>query len=626
MKARKPFILAIVFNLFVSLIIPCTQLQAEAQSSPQSTRQNSTVLDRAPQITTLQNQADIFFASPRPFVFGVINDHGSHYDDEYSRGVRATNLEIQWKKYEPEEGIYDTAYIQQMKTRLQTLKQNGWIVQLIPGFQYTPGWVFTNYPNMYYVNQYGENYNPDPATKGDFRVINAPFNTQARVLISRYINHLLTVSFPQTDPALRFDSIRIGGGVQGELRYPPKDWNGHPNSYWAFDIYAQDPAQIGGIPGRIVGWKPGIDENPGTVGHGQLIINPGFEQIAGFYPVLGWSPDNEVQASPTPLVKYSGNQSLELTIKSSNRIHQLVRVTPGQTYHFGAWVMSGDGEGHARVFINQYDANYQILSTAPFAKLSSTSSEWSYVEGSLTAVAGAKFFKVELDGDRNGVFYFDDLWMEKAGESEHQSRDIEVPVAFYDWYITALTNYQNWQVNEYRNYFPGRLDLTLAGKGINTYQITAALVNDLKGDGWSEKSNSLYAGSVYERLVAGLDLKGVIGLYVTGIEADPVSEVDDTSLYPNQWSAAHWIAYLARQRNLPVWGENTGENNVNEMWLAAGRAFGNGFSGMMWGFESELYISPNPDGYATIDDYQAIIDFYQNLKFFYLPLNLYTVQ
>jgi len=56
------------------------------------------------------------------YLFGVINDQGAHYDDEWSRGVRATTLELQWKRYEPQEGVYDLAYINHLKDILRQLK------------------------------------------------------------------------------------------------------------------------------------------------------------------------------------------------------------------------------------------------------------------------------------------------------------------------------------------------------------------------------------------------------------------------------------------------------------------------------------------------------------------------
>ena len=154
------------------------------------------------------------------YLFGVVNDDGLHYDDLWGRGVRAITFEFQWKRYEPQQGVYDQGYINHMQQLLAQLNSQGWVVQMVPGFHYTPDWVFANYAGMHYVNQYGDVYNPDPFQAGDFRVINAPFNPQARNLIATYLAKIF-LDFDQSNPAYRFDSVRVGGEVQGELRYPP---------------------------------------------------------------------------------------------------------------------------------------------------------------------------------------------------------------------------------------------------------------------------------------------------------------------------------------------------------------------------------------------------------------------
>ena len=90
--------------------------------------------------------------------------------------------------------------------------------------------------------------------------------------------------------------------------------------------------------------------------------------------------------------------------------------------------------------------------------------------------------------------------------------------------------------------------------------------------------------------------------------------MDDNSPYPRDWSAARWLANLARAAGRPIWGENSGRNNFDQMKLTLTRMRVNGFSGIMWGFESELYADPNPNGYATMADYAGLIAAY-NAKF-----------
>jgi hypothetical protein len=542
---------------------------------------------------------------PQDFLFGVINDNGDHYDDEWNRGIRATTFELQWRLYEPQEGVYDTTYISHMQQKLASLQSQGWYVQLVPGFQYVPDWVFANYPNMRFVNQYGEPYIP---ADGSFRVTNAPFNPQARALIAGYLARIF-----QDFDASAFHSVRVGGSVQGELRYPPPDWNGHSNSFWAFDSHAQDPA-VSGIPAAVAGWRPGIDPNPGSVGRDQLLVNSGFEETHPYYAVPAWAAEDEVTATIVG-DSHSGNGALRLGINSPHRIAQYVRVQPGTAYTFGGWVRSADGSGQARLFINQYDGDNNPAG-APFAKAESNSSSWTYVSGTLTTAGNTTFLKVELDGDRAGAFYFDDLSLQPAGAGNDLSRDIDVPLAFYDWYVNTLTAYQNWQIDTLRQYYSGRLDVLYAGKGVMANHVTAALTNDLRGDGWSEDSSALYSGTAFDRHVAGLDTTANIALYLTGIETPGAGLVDDTSLHPGDWSAARWIGYLAQTRGLEAWGENGGKNDAAEMYLVAARMHANGFKGMMWAFESELY---GGNGYASIDDYETIITIYTNPDLTFLP-------
>lgn len=602
----------VVFALFMATmvyIITGTTIQAAAPDRTMLGGRRRLALPRREQLRP---------ATPGSFLFGVINDIGGHFEDERARGIRATTLEFQWKLYEPVQGAFDAAYINQMKDRMAALKSQGWYVQLVPGYHYVPEWVFTLYPDMEYVNQYGEKYAPNPVSQGDFRVINAAFNPQARSLIAAYLQRVFT-DFPQSDALYRFDSVRIGGGVQGEVRYPPSEWNGHNNAYWAFDTYAQNPG-TSGIPAEVIGWRPGVDVNPGSQGRGQLLINPGFEDARPDYPLLAWTSDDGLQADLTTDNVFTGGQSLRLGVLGPERIHQFVRVDANTTYQVEAAFRSGDGNGRARLFLNQYDANFSLVANAPFLKLETQSSSWQLVSGSLQTASATKFLKVEMDGDAPGDYYFDDLALQRQGETDTRSREISVPIAFYEWYVNQLGGYQNWQISEVRKYFSGQLDITYAGKGVLPDAVMAALTNDLRGDGWSEASRGLYAGTAYHHLVPALGAAPNTAIYLTGIEADPPEQVDDFSPYPNDWSAARWLASLAAPHNYALWAENSGCDTLQELWLAAHRMRVNGYSGLMWAFEKQLYgLDGACSGAATISDYENLIRFYDLFWRNYLP-------
>ncbi|MFQ5577964.1 MAG: carbohydrate binding domain-containing protein, partial [Anaerolineae bacterium] len=370
----------------------------------------------------------------------------------------------------------------------------------------------------------------------------------------------------------------------------------------------------------VVGWRPGLDPNPGSQGRGQLIVNPGFEQTHPYFSLPAWSPDDEVTAEATTATPRGGSRALKVTISGTHRVHQFVRVAPGSSYQFGGWLKSGNGAGRARVFVNQYNASTQPVAGAAFGALETAAPGWTYLTGTLTTSATTRFFKIELDGHQPGSYYFDDLWLEKVGETNHQQRDIAVPLAFYDWYVQKLTDYQNWQITELRKHYGGQLDIIYAGKGLLANQITDALTNDLRGDGWSEATSALYSAAVYNRHVAQLPAAEPLALYLTGIDEPAANLVDDAGPYPSDWSAARWIAHLAANRGIPAWAENSGQDDTAKMQLSVQRVYANNYAGLMWAFESELYADPNPNGYATIADYEALIALYSNLQYIYLPL------
>jgi hypothetical protein len=233
--------------------------------------------------------------------------------------------------------------------------------------------------------------------------------------------------------------------------------------------------------------------------------------------------------------------------------------------------------------------------------------EWTEQVGSLTLSPSTHYLKVELDGSEAGTYYFDDLWLMREGETNLASRDIRVPLAFYDWYVRTLTDYQNWQIAQLRQHYAGQLDLVYPGKGSLPHQLTDALTNDLRGNGWSEQSSALYAGTAYDRHVAELASTQNIVLYLTGIDEPPASQVNDLSPYPRHWSAARWLGFLASSRGLPIWAENSGQDDVTKLHLSVQRMRDNGFFGLLWAFESELYAESNANQYATIHDYEAVI-------------------
>ena len=123
-------------------------------------------------------------------------------------------------------------------------------------------------------------------------------------------------------------------------------------------------------------------------------------------------------------------------------------------------------------------------------------------------------------------------------------------------------------------------------------------------------------------VIAGEPASQQMTLYLTGIDEPSPHLVDDTVPYPSDWSAARWIAHLGWGRGLPVWSENSGRDDAAKLLLSAQRMRENGMFGLMWAFESELYADPNPEAYASIDQYATVVALYTNPYITCLPLIL----
>jgi hypothetical protein len=156
-------------------------------------------------------------------------------------GIGVATLEIGWQDYEPGNGVWNTSYIQQQVQKANAFRAAGMRVALSPGLQFPASWVFGLDANTSYVNQYGDRFSSGSV---GMNVANAVFDANVRNAQATYIARIAQ------DFGNNFTFIRIGGGWYGELHYPPANFNGHTNSYWAFDPNAQ-----AGSP--VKGWVPG---------------------------------------------------------------------------------------------------------------------------------------------------------------------------------------------------------------------------------------------------------------------------------------------------------------------------------------------------------------------------------
>lgn len=226
--------------------------------------------------------------------------------------------------------------------------------------------------------------------------------------------------------------------------------------------------------------------------------------------------------------------------------------------------------------------------------------------------------------DRPNVYWgFDDVALGKAGslpttlspnpvpdwKPGDPSPDHGAARQFADWYLDAMTDYQNWQIATVREHYDGRLAVLYPSWGLRPGQLDAAVDRDLSGFTSPELNGEVQRGHDFSRHVDGLPDREVrtsrVVVYTTWLDASPEFG-DDGGQDPVGWSPVHFLASLAEERGqaLEVWGENTGWGSVDEMALCFDRLDTYALSGLFWAFEEQLYGGGT---YATLDDYAALI-------------------
>ncbi len=177
---------------------------------------------------------------------------------------------------------------------------------------------------------------------------------------------------------------------------------------------------------------------------------------------------------------------------------------------------------------------------------------------------------------------------------------------FADWYLGAMTDYQNWQVVTVRAHYDGRLAVLYPSWGVRPGQLEAAVARDLSGFTPAEQNGEIQRGHDFARHVHSLTDRQTV-VYTTWVDAADAI-VDDAGVDRAGWSPVHYLAQLAEEHrlNLEVWGENTGWGTSEQMRLSFERVQAFGLTGLFWAFEEQLL---DPGGrWATLGDYQALIE------------------
>ena len=178
--------------------------------------------------------------------------------------------------------------------------------------------------------------------------------------------------------------------------------------------------------------------------------------------------------------------------------------------------------------------------------------------------------------------------------------------AFVHWYLEALLNYQQWQITTVRAHYAGPLVVLYGSRGVRPGQIDDAVAASLNGSTAAEIDSDLQRGFDYQRLVNGItDLN--VAPCTTWLDCT-FGNPDDASSDPVQWTPVHYLHYLASQRGLRIWSENTGHGSYDTMALCFKRMQTFDVHALLWAFHAELYSGR----YATMDQYAQLIKQYQS--------------
>ncbi|MFF2572650.1 beta-galactosidase [Streptomyces sp. NPDC058084] len=173
---------------------------------------------------------------PAP-LFGTLQTDPERAETEYAHGLRIAHLQVDWSRFEPEQGRYDEAYARQVRERLQSFRDAGLRVEAGLGLNHPPDWLRDAYPESVWENQHGERSTSTP---------NIVFSEPVRAEVASYVR--------QVKERIGLDdvwAVRLGIDENGEFGYPRAVSDGRAGGeFWAYDRHAQAASPY-------PGWRPG---------------------------------------------------------------------------------------------------------------------------------------------------------------------------------------------------------------------------------------------------------------------------------------------------------------------------------------------------------------------------------
>jgi hypothetical protein len=188
---------------------------------------------------------------PNRPVIGTLESKLERMSATSTAGARGVVVGISWDRSEPQDGKFDSKYLQSIKDKIEAFRAGGKLVAIDLGVQYPPQWIF-GVSSSHFLNQNGESFDAAPG-KGDCGV-NLVYSEEMREKFDGYVAHLFS------ELGSDFYAVRLGGGRYGELGYPINKYKESTNCYWAFDPIAQgrQPGLPSGVkPCPVPGWIPG---------------------------------------------------------------------------------------------------------------------------------------------------------------------------------------------------------------------------------------------------------------------------------------------------------------------------------------------------------------------------------
>lgn len=501
---------------------------------------------------------DIYMGIIKSSVSDEVNS--SQLTTEYDMGIRFKTLELAWDRYETNNNFWNTTYINQKLAEYEAYTNAGFEVVLDLGMQYPGAWVKTLDGNTYFTNQYGDTY--EPAEPGK-QIVNPVFNKTVRDALGVYIQKVFD------DFGTDFYAVRLGGLVYGELHYPEENYSSKTNSFWAYDANAQGttnnrPTGITANP--VPGWIP----NP--------VANGTFENADDGKWALGATSSIVSDA-------HRGTKAVKLSNPGAyvNQTVQDVRVVAGRTYRYSFWAKTNNAA---------VGACLQIRTTTDaemLAPVCTTATSFTQVTGTFTPSENiARMALLTNDATSGLELIFDDVELLANGytyDATHSNA-----IAFWDWYVASLTNFQNWQVDQVDTAgFSNNIFVLYPGWGIRkqatTNQVTESISYDLSYTPHANLTGEIQTANDWETHIAALPSRSTLFPYATWMERTS----DENNANKKEWSPAKYLGYLARSAGFAYWGENAGQENASELLDTFTNVTAQNYSGLFWFSEQELF-------------------------------------